>query len=290
MPYGYEEYRLSKGISPNTTYTEVRLIQSLLAFVNHKYKRKVEPREIKPGDIREFLLEQKKELGLKDSTIKRKMTTIRNWYDYLWRINKIEHDFMVKFTLPTKLNLKNSDIQVDYELLLSKRNEILTSSKILLYAKMLFILYMRGFRVRDIVVITLDYIEDHGDSIVFSVPKKNGCTQRAIFTDEEIPVILSCIERAIFRGTPYLMSSKVDNEYVPLQIGSFKDYLNSLKEHLGFPFRSEEVRLAYVHYLYTVKHKKVEELQDFLGMKLLSVSQTLKESLERVKKVNYNNL
>ncbi|EAR66163.1 hypothetical protein B14911_10527 [Bacillus sp. NRRL B-14911] len=288
MPYGYEEYRLSKGISPNTTYVEVRLIKSLLAFVNHKYKRSVEPREILPRDIKEFLLEQKAQ-GLKDSTILRKIGTIANWYDYMWKIGKIEIDFMTKFSFPEKLERNVEVINLNYKYLLTKKNEILDSTSLLLYAKMLYILYLRGFRVRDIVRIQLVHIEDKGDSIILQIPKNNGCTQKAVFSDKEIPIILECIERSIFRGTEYLLSSKKGNKYVPLQLGSLKDYLNSIKEIIGFSFRSEQVRLAYAHYLYTYENKRVEDLQEILGMPISSASITLKEALERVKQVEYNN-
>lgn len=288
MPYGYEVYRLSKGISPKTTIIEVRLLHELLAFVNNKYKRKLEPREIKPIDIREFLSMQKEQLGLKDATVNRKLITIKNWFDYLWQIGKIEIDFMPKFTLPDKLELNKEKIEVNYEYLLSKQSEILQAPQILMYGKMLFLLYMRGFRVRDIVRITLEQIDDRGDSIIIQIEKSNGCNQRAQFENEEMGVILSCMERAIFRGTPYLLSSKVNDEFVPLQLGSFKDYLNSIKEHLGIPFRSEQIRLAYTHYLYTKKGLRAEDLQDILGLSLTSVTLTLKEALERIEEIDYN--
>jgi integrase/recombinase XerD len=288
MPYGYEKYRLSKGLSPKTTYVEIKVIQELMAFVNTKYKKQLEPREIKPIDIREFLLEQKKEKDLKDATLNRKLIAIKNWFDYLWQINKLELDFMPKFSLPKKLEKTNEKINLNYENLLAKKRDILKSNTIRLYGKMLFLLYMNGFRVRDIVKITLDQIEDKGEQVIIKIHKSNGCIQKAIFVDEEIGIILDCIEKAIFRGTSYLLSSKINNEYIPLQLGSFKDYMNSIKEFLGFPFKSEQVRYAYVHFLYTKKKYKVEDLQEILGLPLTTVTLTLKEALERVQIIDYN--
>lgn len=288
MPYGYEKYRLENNISPNTTRTEVRVINELIAFVNFKYKKEIEPRDIKPIDIREFLLEQKKERNLKDATLNRKIITIKNWYDFLWKINKVERDFMPKFSLPGKLDKTKENISIDYGYLLSNKREILQSNHIRLYAKMLFILYMRGFRVRDIVQITLNHIKDTGDRITIKIEKSNGCIQVAEFIDEEIGVILDCMERAVFRGTSYLLSSKVNDEYIPLQLGSFKDYINSLKDGLGVPFKSEQIRLAYVHYLYTKENLRAEELQEILGLSLPSVTLSIKEALERVQVIHYN--
>ncbi|MFD5853588.1 site-specific integrase [Cytobacillus pseudoceanisediminis] len=288
MPYGYEEYRLSKGISPKTTYVEVRVIRELLAFVSYKYKRHLEPREIKPIDIREFLLQQKQQNKLKDATINRKIITIRNWFDYLWNINKIEIDFMPKFKMPEKLDKSKAKIEVNYDFFLSKKSEVLQSSKVQLYAKALLLFYLKGVRVRDIVKVSLDQIQDHQDHLIVKIPKKNGYIQQVQFEEDEMGIILECMERAIFRGTPYLLSSKVNSEYIPLQLGSFKDYLYSLKEFLGVPIRSEQIRLAYVHYLYTKKMLKIEDLQAVLGGSLPSVSSTLKEALERVEDIEYN--
>ncbi|TYS60684.1 recombinase XerC [Bacillus infantis] len=290
MPYGYEEYRLSKGISPNTTKIEAQLIRSLLAYINQYYKRSVEPFEIRPIDIKNFLQHQKEEGNLKDATILRKLGTIKNWFDYMWQINKIPHDFMPKLKLQTDTKPGREDIELDYSYLLHKKPDVLRSDKILLYAKMLYILYLRGFRLRDVVNITLDQIEDKGESMIFRVNKKNGLVQTATFSGIEVPIILSCMERAIFRGTPYLLSSKVNKEYVPLQFGSLKDFISSLKEELGTSFRSEHVRFAYVHYLYTHEKKSIEQLQEILGTSLNSIAVTLKEALERIKQVDYNGI
>lgn len=287
MPYGYEKYRLDNGISPNTVTIEIHLINSLLAYIDAVYEKSVEPHEIKPIDIRDFLLEQKEE-GLKDATILRKLGTIRSWFDYMWQINKIPNDFMPKFKLPEKLEVNKEEIHVDYSYLLSKKAKILNSPHIRLYGKMLYILYMRGFRVRDIVKITLDQIEDHEEMMTITLVKSNGYIQKATFTDIEIRIFLECIEKAVFRGTPYLLSSKVNDEYVPLQLGSFKGYILSLKEELNMPFRSEQIRLAYAHYLHIHEHKTIEELVEILGMSETSISMTLKEAIERVKIVDYN--
>lgn len=288
----FEEYRLSQGKSPKTVYVEVHLIRELIAFLNNKYKKKIEPREILPADIREFLFSQKAERNLKNTTLKRKIYTIKQWYKYLWEINEIENDFMPKFRLLEELNKQlEPKEKIDpeyYEYLLSKKKDLLCSNHIRLYAKMLFILYLRGFRVRDIVQITLDDITDVNDKFIVQITKKNGYIQKAVFEDDEIPIFLSCIERAVFRGTSYLLSSKVDNEYIPLQLGSFKDYLISLKKFLGVPFRSEQIRLAYVHYLYTKQGLRVEDIQEILGLSFSSCSLTINEALERVTKKEYN--
>src|SRR5690606_20009910 len=83
MPYGYEQYRLDKNISPNTLIHEINLLKAFLAFVNSKYKKRVELHEIRPIDVREFL-DGERAKGLMDSTVNRKLSYIRTWFDYLW--------------------------------------------------------------------------------------------------------------------------------------------------------------------------------------------------------------
>lgn len=282
----YENFRFANGVSEKTTRIEISDIKSLLSFLNQKHKKKLEYYEITSKDIHDFLDDQKKK-GLKNSTILRKLKAIRYWFDYLWRTNQIPYDFMPKFD-KKDLNITPSIITVNYNYLLDKKDMILSSADLRNYTKLIFLFYMRGFRIRDMVRITLDDIYDNKSEIVVKKQKDNGCTQIAIFSDTEIPILLTGIEDAIFKGTPYLLSSKIDGEYVPLQFGSLKNHLEALKLKLNMPFRSEEIRLAYTHYLYVEQKKSVEEIQKILGLPLSSASKIIKETLERVKPVDYN--
>jgi integrase/recombinase XerD len=283
MPYGYEKYRLENGISPNTVVHEVQLIRSLFAFLRKTYKKQVEPHEIRPSDIQKFLQEEYA-TGIKDSTLNRKLIYIRRWFDYMWRIGKIPVDFMPKFKFNQKLDLRPSDIHVNYEDLLAKKESVLESDKLSLTAKILFLLYMRGLRLRDMAAIEAEDFVDRGDVLELTVEKKDGYVVHIEFTGKEIPVMLEGIERAAFRSTPYLLSSKVKDEYTMFKMGSLSDYTESLSAFLGTPIRSGDIRFAYVHHLYAVKHKNLEEIQQIMGVSLDSASRMLKDSLTRLKR------
>jgi len=289
MPYGYEKFRLSNGISPNTVVHEVRMIRSLLGFINQKYKKTVEPHEIRPIDIHEYL-DNERSSGIKDTTVNRKLTYIRGWFDYLWEIGKVPLDFMPKLKYAQKLDLKSaSKIDINYVNLLSIKPQLLKEPRLALTAKLLFIFYMKGVRVRDIIEITVANFEDHGDVITLRIEKKSKVVLYLTFDEpEEITVLLSGIERAIFRGVSYLFSSKIAGEFVILRVGSIKDYIISLTDYLGFQLRSEEMRFAYVHYLYNVRNMKIEDIQEQLGTSLHTTTRLLKESLERMRGVDYN--
>lgn len=282
MPYGYEKYRLKNGISPNTVVHEVQLIRSLFAFLRRTYDRKVEPHEIRPADIQRFLQEQR-ELGLKDSTLNRKLIYIRRWFDYMWQIGRIPVDFMPKFKFAEKLDLTPSDIETDYEELLAKKDDVLEAEQLALNAKILYLLYLRGLRLRDMATLDIHNFEEKENALLLTVEKKDGFVSVLEFTGKEIPVMQEAIERAVFRGTSFLLSSKVKDEYTSFQMGSLSDYTEALSSFLGMPIRSGDIRFAYVRYLYTVKHKNVEEIQEILGVSIDSASRMLKDSLTRIK-------
>lgn len=283
MPYGYEKYRLQNGISPNTVVHEVQLIHTLLAFLVRHYNKKIEPHEIRPSDIQNFLHEQRA-TGIKDSTLNRKIIFIRQWFDYMWRIGRIPVDFMPKFKYSEKLDLTPPDIYLDYADLLAKKEAVLESDQLSLNAKILFILYLRGLRLRDMAVIDVSSFEDKGHKLTLQFEKKDGYMSRIDFTGKEIAVLLEGIERAVFRGTPYLLSSKVDNKFTSFQMGSLSDYTEALSSFIGIPMRSGDIRFAYVHYLYSEEQKNLEEIQEILGVSLDSASRILKDSLQRLKK------
>lgn len=282
MPYGYEKYRLKNGISPNTVVHEVQLIRSLFAFLRNTYKKPVEPHEIRPVDIQKFL-QQQHETGIKDSTLNRKLIYIRQWFDYMWRIGKIPVDFMPKFKFTGKLDLTPADIHVNYAELLEKKDAVLESSQLSLNAKILFILYMRGLRLRDMAAIEVDDFEDLEDGLLLPLEKKDGYVCQLKFTGKEVPVLMEGIERAVFRNTPFLLSSKVKDGYSMFKMGSLSDYTEALASFLGTPIRSGDLRFAYVHHLYTVEHKNLEEIQEIMGVSLDSASRMLTESLTRLK-------
>ncbi|UJF28376.1 site-specific integrase [Planococcus sp. 107-1] len=282
MPYGYEKFRLKNGISPNTVVHEVQLIRALFAFLRNTYKKPVEPHEIRPIDIQKFL-QQQHETGIKDSTLNRKLIYIRLWFDYMWQIGKIPVDFMPKFKFAEKLDLTPADIHVNYGELLEKKDSVLESSQLSLNAKILFILYMRGLRLRDMTTIEVDDFEDVDGGLLLPLEKKDGYVCQLEFSGKEIPVLMEGIERAVFRNTPYLLSSKVKDGYSMFKMGSLSDYTEALTDFLGVPIRSGDLRFAYVHHLYTVEHKNLEEIQEIMGVSLDSASRMLTESLTRLK-------
>lgn len=290
MPYGYEQYRLEKGISPKTVVIEVSLIRGFLSYVNETYKKTVAPHEIRPIDVRNFLDIQRSKTTT-DATVNRKLVYLRKWFNYMWEQGKIPVDFMPKLKYQEKLNLKINpeNITLNYSELLEKKSHIY-SSNIPFIAKLFFLFDLRGIRRRDAIKISIDDIEDNGEQMIVII--NTGNNDQALFTVNEpceISILLQAIEQATFRDTKYLFSKKEKDVYVPYSISS-ETYLNdAIAKVLGYPLKSELVRFAYVHYLYKFENKKIEEIQKLLGANIATTTSILKEALVRVKNIDYTN-
>lgn len=288
MPYGYEQYRIKNNISPHTIVNEVSLIRSFLKFVDDFYGKSVAPHEIRPIDVRNFLNNERKK-PIKDSTVNRKLTYIRGWFNYMWEINKIPVDFMEKFKYE-KLDItpRSHIITLNYAELLEKKEEIYLSSEIILNAKLLFLFDMRGIRRRDTLGVTVKDIKDQGNELVVYVETRDDTAIFKVTEPTEISVLLQGIERAIFRDTPYLFSTKKENVYVQETKSSTTVTNNAIAKVIGFPLYSEVVRFSYVHYLHIHKQVEFEEIKQLLGTTTERAATILKESLVRVKDVDYN--
>lgn len=287
MPYGYKKYRLENGISERTLHAEIQLIEHFIAYVNSIYKKHVDPSSYKSQDVKNFLAERRNN-GLKDNTIRKDLSLLKQFFDYLWKFDKIPYDFTPKIKL--ELQIDKTPIEIDYAYLQSIYNNILTNSKIQPKAKVLFMLYMKGWKFRDIREIQLSNIQDNIDEIILTFPKPYGKTQQLVFTGVEIGPIIYCLTESIYRSVPYLLSSKIKGEYEQFSIYSTKTYLNSIIDNYNLPFtlNNDMLRYSYVHFLLKVKNMHIEDIANELGITTKNAAILVKEALERVKDNEYN--
>ena len=291
MPYGYEKYRLDNQKSPNTVVNEVSLIQSFLRFVDNFYDKSVAPHEIRPIDVRNFLDNERRK-PIADSTVNRKLTYIRLWFNYMWEIGKIPVDFMEKFKYEgLDSTPKSKVITLNYAELLEKKNDVYLNPRVMLNAKLFFLFDMRGIRRRDTLQVTIDDIKDNGDEWTVYVETRDGHTAVFKITDPaEISVLLQGIERAIFRNSKYLFTtkSKKDGVYVQETHSSSTITNDAITKAIGYPVYSEVLRYSYVHYQHIEQKLKIEEIEELLGASRERAAEILKEALVRVKIVDYN--
>lgn len=286
MLNSYAEYRKNNDIKANTIKYEVEQLESFLTFVEKYNSKQMEPYQIKPSDIKAYLKYQKEEKKVKDTTIKRKISAIRQYFDFLWKTGKVPYDFMPKLTyeydIPKKIGSTN------YLDLLNKKENVLYDARLLLNDKLYFLFTIKGLKLRDIEQLQVGNLSDEGNKVVLRFENTNGFIVEHSFTeDPEVAVLLQAIERSAFREHGILIAST--NQKEPNYIRSNqKEILKRLHDALGHPFKGEEIRLAYVHYMYKVERKSLEEMGEDLGVSVDSIALTLKLVLERYKHLDYN--
>lgn len=280
MLYGYEEYRLKAGISPGTLVTEVELLKSFVRFANIRNDKQLEPHEIRPSDVRAFL-DQEKEKGLKASTLKRKLSHIRQYFHYLWKVGKVPVDFMPKFEY--ELVVEKPVAKLLYTEFQEEKGKVLQHPGVMLNAKLYFLFAMKGFRMREIERLQSKHFRDLGDRVEMNFVTLEEVYWHLIFEDPlEVAVIVQAMERALFREHDYLVASdkKYGADYVR---NNMKDIYQGLTALLPKPFKTEEVRMAYIYDLYKVQGKSYDEMVELLGISPESLTSSLKRVFERYK-------
>lgn len=280
MLYGYEEYRLKAGISPGTLVTEVELLKSFVRFANIRNDKQLEPHEIRPADVRAFL-DQEKGKGLKASTLKRKLSHIRQFFHYLWKVGKVPVDFMPKFEY--ELVVEKPVAKLLYAEFQGEKQKVLQHSGLMLNAKLYFLFAMKGFRMREIERLQSKHFRDLGDQVEMNFVTLEEVYWHLVFEDPmEVAVIVQAMERALFREHDYLVASdkKYGADYVR---NNMKDIYQGLTALLPKPFKTEEVRMAYIYDLYKVQGKSYDEMVELLGISPESLTSSLKRVFERYK-------
>ncbi len=280
MLYGYEKYRLNAGISPGTLVTEMEFLKSFLRYVNIRNNKQLEPYELRPADVRAFL-DQEKEKGLKATTIKRKLSHIRQYFHYLWKIGKVPVDFMPKFEY--QLVIEKPVAQLMYVEFMQEKKKVLQHPTLMLNAKLYFLFAMLGFRMKEIERIRSRHFRDLGDRVEMNFVTSQDVFWRLVFEDPtEVALLVQAMERAVFREHDYLVASdkKHGSDYVR---NNMKDIYSNLTALLPKPFKTEEVRIAYIYDLYKVQEKSFDEMVGLLGITPSSLTSALKLVFERYK-------
>lgn len=284
----YIDERRSKGISENTLQLEETYIVIFHAFLNSQYKKRVEYHEIRPSDVRDFL--DQESVKNSDSTLIRKIGIIKNWFDFLWRNNKIPVDYMSKFKYHRELVANRLQTDFSYEYLLSVKSKLLASN-LSLTAKVGFILLLKGLRVREIQEIILDDITEGSCETVILINRDTDKEFTITFdTQEEVDLIFDAKAQAIFRGVPYLLSSKSvgQSDYSKFKSHSMQTVLASIGSYLGRPVKAETIRKTYLIYLAEVKNYTTDDFVNRLGFKWESAAAFKKSLLESQENNSYN--
>ena len=282
-----------RKISPNTIEMEVRYLRKFHSFLNVLHKEQVPVWEINFTDVKTFFDVESENLS--NRTLYRKVTILTLYFDYLWKHNHIPIDFMAKFRQRYRdlKDWKEPEVQVNYQVMLDKKDEILENPTIHLMPKLIFLLLLRGVPLADMLRIEIHDISIQSSKALIIYETKKDKIERTLEyeSDIEIEIIKDGIDLAENRGVSYFLSSKSKKEggYTTFNPVNLHDMVKPIENLLGFSITSTtRVMYAYVHFLATIKKKNVDELSYLLGMTVPYTVKVLNTALERISKNTYN--
>ena len=197
---------------------------------------------------------------------------------------------MVKFKYHRNLEVGQLKIPFSYEYLLTEKPRLLNSS-LSLTAKVGFILLLKGLRVKEIQGILLDDITERDSTTTILINRESDKEFTITFdTVEEMHLLYEAKTQAIFRGVPYLLSSKKigKTDYTSFQGHSMQTVVSSISNFLGRSVSSETIRKSYLIYLATVKNYTTEDFVEQLGFRYMSAAAFKNSLLESSNNNPYN--
>ena len=203
----YLEYlRYNKNYSDNTilSYEE-----DILEYLEYLQRECLSVYGVKYSDIR-FLLEYYDSLKLKNTSIRRKISSLKGFYKFLCRNGKIDDNPFSYVTLPKKE--KKLPQYLNYNEMIEIFDVIDTSSLLGLRNRLIMeLLYATGIRVSELVTIKINDIDINNRSIMV-VGK--GDKERIVFFNDVCRVILKKYinESNSVRKTDYLIINQHGNK------------------------------------------------------------------------------
>lgn len=298
MPFGFAKYRLNEGIKPHTIKFQVITINQFLSYLSKEYPdRNFEPKNFKRKHINGFLKQQSLDLKLDDSTVYRKQSTLRVFFDFLYKTGQITLDPMEKVDFFAKkkttqiFKRDDSILNFDYLTIYNKKRELLEMDSLPLKSKILFLLVLKGIQLADMYTLTIDKFTEgaNGDFYLYYHTKFKHDAAIVFQDEEDIRILKEAIDTARSNQTPYILHTKKENgSYEASNAFNTRFYFDSLQKKLGHTLRSNDVRLAYIHYLHYCKQLSAFDISDMLGRPLKNIYKLMNESLERINNTNYN--
>lgn len=283
-------FRESQNMSLSTIQMEEKYLIKFHTFFNVMYKREVSIWDITFKDVKNFFDEESKHIS--DRTLYRKITIISIYFDFLWKKGHIPIDFMQKFRQRyRKLDWELPKVQVNYQVMLDKKHEILSAEDINLMPKLIYLLLLRGVALADMLLIEITdiVILDNRINIIY-VTKKDKMERILSYEDPiEIEIFKKGIKLAEQRSVPFILSSKSEGHYKSFNPANLHDMVRPIESKLGFAIKStNKIMYAYVYYLATTLNKDINQMSEIMGMSIPQTVKVLNTALERMQDISYN--
>lgn len=294
MPYGYVKYRIGKGDNPITVKSHAVVINQFFSFLTAKYGEAPDILNIRGHHVLEFLEQQYKEKKLSKSTVIKKQSHLKVFFDYLWDRKMIPIDYVCKIDYfgdnKTLESSTSKPIKYTYEELLQYEKKVLTSD-ISFKSKLLMIAYMKGIALHDIFTLKDHHFSQSGENLFLRYTSRMGETAELLITDQlEISVIKEAIEKAHSVGVSYILYGRTRDtgEYGPSSAANRTYLASNINNVLGITLKADDMRVAYVNYLYYKLGKSEQEISKMLGRSVSNIIKLRKQGVARIEGVSYN--
>jgi site-specific recombinase XerD len=275
MPYGFIEYLENKGYSDETVRSYQKVLKQFFSFISRTYNKHLEPYEINPLDIKNYLEEQRdREKSI--TTINKELAIIKTLFHYLWEINKVPVDPTVK------LKRFKVDKNLALDITLSEIREVLKSvlsnPSYTPLRKAIFILATKGLKTAEFRFKKEDVFEVPGDDSI-KIFTKN---RKIILKDTEAACFTEYFYESMFNDSDYVFTTKHrDTEKNgPIQVMSILNHLRVITEDYlpekSTPLTLLSIRRAIAYDLY-IKKVPIQQIAKELGIEESSTTNYLKK-------------
>lgn len=221
MPYGFIRHLEKKNYGAETLESYEKVLDQFFAFLNGYYQKSIEPFEISPRDIKNYLEYQLKENEKQITTVNKELAILKTFFHYLWEKDIVMVDPTVKIRR-LKPDQEPNQIDVTYPEIQKTLKKVLENDNYTLVRKAVFILATKGlktsefrFKKDDVTIVNDDWV---------NILTNNRSID---LKGEEAQYFLEYYNSILDNDTPYVFTTtkRTSKEKVPVEVMSILHHL-----------------------------------------------------------------
>lgn len=210
-----------KNYGAETLESYEKVLDQFFAFLNGYYQKSIEPFEISPRDIKNYLEYQLKENEKQITTVNKELAILKTFFHYLWEKDIVMVDPTVKIRR-LKPDQEPNQIDVTYPEIQKTLKKVLENDNYTLVRKAVFILATKGlktsefrFKKDDVTIVNDDWV---------NILTNNRSID---LKGEEAQYFLEYYNSILDNDTPYVFTTtkRTSKEKVPVEVMSILHHL-----------------------------------------------------------------
>lgn len=278
MPYGFIKYIENKGYSHETVRSYEKILSQFFSYLKKTYFKDLEPYQINPSDIKNYLEEQKdKEKTI--STINKELAILKSFFHYLWEIDKVPIDPTVKIKRQKSDN--TPALSITYKQIEELIPKVLSDQTYSPLRKAIFILATKGLKTADY-RFKKEHVVDSPKKDIVEIKLKN---RNVVLKGQEAACFLEYFYETLLIDTEYVFTTKPHGEEnrVPIQVMSILNHLRHIASDY-LPSSAQPLTLLSIRRAIALEYYKrnvsIQQIALNLGIEESSASNYLKHLIE----------